>query len=200
MAGVALVNFAGFRSNVGLNNLAHDIALTIRQAQVFGWSTRTANDENSSEIIQLDTNQNPVRYANGIYFGYDNGVFAKEFTLYTKGIPDAGYEAYDPSLNSFDKVVDTITIQGPIHISDVRSSNTKDSLLLETGSRIPQGPSQIAESFSVAFSRPRPEAIFPQSVPGTDNYIGIYISADSDDALVAQHVITISRFGEIAVQ
>jgi prepilin-type N-terminal cleavage/methylation domain-containing protein len=43
MAGVALVNFSGFRSNVGLNNLAHDIALTIRQAQVFGWSTKTQN-------------------------------------------------------------------------------------------------------------------------------------------------------------
>ena len=30
MAGIALVNFAGFRSNVGSSTLAHDIALTIR--------------------------------------------------------------------------------------------------------------------------------------------------------------------------
>ncbi len=82
MAGVALVNFAGFRSNVGLNNLSHDIALTIRQAQVFGWSGKTDSlGQNNENVVQLagnDANGNPVRFADGVYFKYENNAFAKE--------------------------------------------------------------------------------------------------------------------------
>lgn len=199
MAGVALVNFAGFRSNVGLNNLAHDIALTIRQAQVFGWATQT---DVVDDIVQISDNGagNPIRYADGVYFQNDNGVFSQEFILYKKNDPTPGAEYY---LDTLDNPVDRIAIQGPIRITAIRHAQEKSDLLLDTSKIIPQSGAPV-ESLSVAFSRPHPEALFfSNTIPlsGTDsNFVGIYISNQNDPVDVAQHVITISRFGEIDVQ
>ncbi len=203
MAGVALVNFAGFRTNVGLNNLSHDIALTIRQAQVFGWATQSDITGGSIQL-ENDSSGNPVRYADGVYFKYDNGAFAKEFILYTKGNSQPGGEYYQDVPGTLDVIKDTIKIQGPNHISEIRYADKKSELMLDpVTSEIPPGLG-ATESFSVAFSRPHPEALFfSNSIPLNtvdSNFIGIYISADDDKVGVARHVITISRFGEIAVQ
>jgi prepilin-type N-terminal cleavage/methylation domain-containing protein len=203
MAGVALVNFNGFKSNVSLNNLSHDIALTIRQAQVFGWATKTQNGDNNGvgEVVQLGNNGagDPIRFADGVYFSYDNGSYAKEFLLYSKNDSTLGYESYI----STDTVIDTIKIQGPNHISAIKYGDSKDDLILPNDRTIPPGNGDI-ESFSVAFSRPHPDALFfnngiPLTGPNS-TFVGIYISADGTDPLKADHVITISRFGEIAVQ
>lgn len=199
MAAVALFNFAGFRSNVGLNNLAHDIALTLRQAQVFGWATQTAS---------LDANGNPLRYASGVYFKFDGGAFAKEFILYTKGdsIPQAEYYIDDPQ--TLDQTVDTIKIQGPNHISDIRTAPLITDLAIDQTGTIVGGIS-VADSVSIAFSRPHPEALFFKGTnplpSNNDDYMGIYIVADATCAIgspctKADHVITISRFGEITVK
>lgn len=203
MAGVALVNFAGFRSNVGLNNLSHDIALTIRQAQVFGWSGKTDSlGQNNENVVQLagnDANGNPVRFADGVYFKYENNAFAKEFILYSKKNSTPGNEYYT---EGDDLIMDTITIQGANHISAIHYADTKEALLLPPDRIIPEGLGSTG-SFSVAFSRPRPEALFfSEQIPLPDlegAFVGVYISADGDTT-TAEHVITISRFGEIAVQ
>ena len=204
MAGVALVNFAGFRSNVGLNNLAHDIALTIRQAQVFGWATQSDNtNPNNPHIIQFDPNtDNPYRFADGVYFKYDGSAFDDKFILYNKNDSTPTSEYYVPGS---DRDIDTIQIQGPNHISSIRSASRKIDLLLSPQHEIPQSNPEVDDSFSIAFSRPRPEAMFFKGVGSiSDGFIGIYISADSDcpntQCTIAEHVITISRFGEIAVQ
>ncbi len=204
MAGVALINFNSFRSNVGLNNIAHDIALTVRQAQVFGWASQSDNkNPNNPGVIQLDPiTKNPIRFADGVYFKYDNGVFDDKFVLYNKIDSIPTHEYY---VAGVDRDIDIIQIQGPNHISSIRSAPTKHDLLLNAQHEIPQAATPMTDSFSVAFSRPRPEALFFQgmnSIP--DGFVGIYISADSDcpntQCTVAEHVITISRFGEIAVQ
>lgn len=195
MASIALFNFNGFRSNVSLNTLAHDIALTIRQAQVFGWSTTTA---------QLDQNGNPLRYADGIFFRYTNNAFERQFILYEKGDPTPGAEAYDDIPGTLDRTVDTIKIQGPNHISDIRTAIDKSDLLIDANHHITGiggAAHQVTSSVSIAFSRPRPEAIFPATVAPTDVYLAIYISADTDtDPQQVDHVIVVSRFGEITVQ
>ena len=209
MAGVALINFSGFRSDVALNNLAHDIALTIRQAQVFGWSTRTDNiGSNNEDFIQLENNSadgNPVRFAEGVHFKYENGSFVKEFILYTKRDSSLGNEYYVTS----DRVVDTIKIQGPNHISRIQYADTKEALLLNpTDQSIPQA-TEVAGSFSIAFSRPRPEAKFfydgIEPPNGDSLFVGIYISSDQSCPVgtlcnTADRVVTVSRFGEIAVE
>ena len=187
MAAVALFSFNGFKNDVALSNLAHDVALTIRQAQVFGWSTTSAEDTNGELLV--DSNGNPLRYADGIYFPYDNGAFDPYFYEYTK--------------------TDTIDIQGTAHISAIctaSSATDEATFTASPHSTAACGGSGLTNGLSIAFSRPRPEAIFftdgsqVGQQPSTDQFVNIYISATGDAPGVAEHMITVSSVGEITVQ
>lgn len=202
MASVALFNFQGFRSNVAISNLSHDIALTLRQAQVFGWSSQT-NTSGTTLIPVIDPNtKNPERYADGVYFAYDPSTssFVNQFLLYTKTDPQPGLEMYEPT----DVINDTIKMQGNVRIVDIRTGLDQATLSLDAAHHI-IGGTPIAGSVSIAFSRPRPEALFfnasgLDSNP-SDQYMAIYIAstANSDTSFV-DHIIFVSRFGEIEVQ
>ncbi|MEK7179017.1 MAG: prepilin-type N-terminal cleavage/methylation domain-containing protein [Patescibacteria group bacterium] len=78
VAGVVLVNFPSFSSRIALENLAHEIALVVRQAQVFGVASREFGpgsgifpthgahfdiSANTSFTLFADTNEN------GLYGG-----------------------------------------------------------------------------------------------------------------------------------
>lgn len=198
MAAVALFNFTGFRSNVALNNMTHDIALTIRQAQVFGWSTQTVGN-----VSNVDGNN--LQQKQGVFFKYDGGTqtFGQEFVLYSKEIPINTFDgAFNDLIGSTDRVVDTIKIQGTSRIFEIRTSQKRSDLTdLDASGNPIANPPKIDADVSIAFARPRPEALFysggnPVTVP----FLGIYVrgSADANDTRV--RVITISQFGEINVQ
>jgi prepilin-type N-terminal cleavage/methylation domain-containing protein len=191
MASVALFNYNGFRSNVGLNNLAHDIGLTIRQAQIFGWSNQSAS---VSGNLQLDSSGNPVRFADGVYFAQSD--LGTQFVLYQKSNPTA-LQNFDPTDLP---VVDTIKINGPYVISGIYSSQNKSSLQITTGIIPPGINNQI--DVSIAFTRPKPEAKFFAGANQimTDTYLGIYLRNKTDPVNAASHVIIVSQTGEIDVQ
>ncbi|MDB4984359.1 MAG: Pili subunit [Patescibacteria group bacterium] len=195
MAAVALFNFQGFRSNVAINNLAHDVALTIRQAQVFGWSAQSGIDSGSQ--LPIDSNGKLLRYADGVYFPYTAGAFDKQFILYTKVDTTAGNEAY---VDNVDTINDTIKVAGAVHIVDIRRGSFADLTLDPTHHIVSGIPA--AGPVSIAFSRPRPEAIFSTNgTPPLGQYLAIYIASDSsNDPTYADHVVLISKFGEIEVQ
>ena len=209
MAAVALFNFTGFRNDVGLNNLAHDIALEIRQAQVFGWSTLGA--DNQSGVVLDSVTGNPVHVVQGVYFPYDAGSnsYAHSFILYTKAI-GATTNSFDPN-STADTTVDTIVIQGTNKIEAIAYAATSSDLKIvnhtvpTSGIDVVTAPAN--DGVSLSFSRPQPEAVFDsmqQAVQPTDSYMGIYIAAASDPIVAgtipADHVVIVSRFGEIEVQ
>lgn len=192
MAAVALFNFTGFRSSVGLNNLAHDIGLTIRQAQVFGWGNQT---QDTNQVIQLEggtDSGNPIRYAEGVHFTQAD---PKQFILYRKTSPTAP-QYYDTS----DIIIDTIKVTGQNSIAGFFKASNKNDLMLVAGNPGPAATA-IGGDLSLAFTRPKPEAaIFDgiATIAHPNDYIGIYIKADND--MVFSHVIIVSRMGEIDVQ
>lgn len=192
MASVALFNFQGFRSNVAVNNLAQDIGLLARQAQTFGWAT--LSDDVGGQVVSL-INDNPLRFAHGIFLDYNNGSFENTLTLYRKQTSVAGDEFF----SSNDTVIDIITIQGLYIVNALASAQTKDDLLI-INNQIPSSINFITDDVSIAFSRPLPEALFFQgSVPLNANYIGLYIG-QAGQATNAEKVIIISRSGEIWVE
>lgn len=196
MASVALFNFNGFRSSVGLNNLAHDIGLTIRQAQVFGWATKSNEASGALDLTTSDPlTGNPVRFADGVYF--DSGTLATQFILYRKMF------ARDPQhyISGVDTIVDTIKISGPYRIAGILSSNAKDDLAIVSGS-MPSGAVTPLTDVSIAFTRPKPEAsFFTGTTPVlSEKYVGIYVQNTGDPSSAASHVIIVSRTGEIDVQ
>ena len=200
MASVALFNFNGFRSSVGLNNLAHDIGLTIRQAQVFGWVTQSSE---VSGVLELSTGDpltgNPVRYANGVYFPTATSSGTNpQFVLYQKADP-RGLQNY---VNTVDTIIDTVTINGPYTVETVLYGDTKSDLEITSAGMVPTagGVSPITD-VSIAFSRPNPEAqFFTGATPVTARYVAIYVRNSSDPAGTARHVVIVSRSGEIDVQ
>lgn len=198
MASVALFNFNGFKSNVGLNNLAHDIGLTIRQAQVFGWVTQSS--VTSSGSIALDTTDpltgNPVRYADGVFF--DSTTLGTEFILYRK-TNENNPKNYETGL---DTRIDTIKINGPYIIDKILSSPNKADLAIAVGNLVPTtGQITQISDVSIAFTRPKPEATFFSGVTAlADHYIAIYIRGTADAVGTASHVVIVSRTGEIDVQ
>lgn len=205
MASIALFNYNGFRSNVALNNLAHDIGLTIRQAQVFGWANQSENMSGGTGVV-LDPlgdalSASPVRFSDGVYFDISSPQAAKQIILYKK--LDSTLLPYFID-DTQDRVIDTVQIAGPNSISGIYYAINKEDLLLDA-----DGPApgiQPIPNLSIAFSRPKPEALFftggapiPLSVPdGGGDYVGIYIKGDADAE--PSHVIIISRTGEIDVQ
>lgn len=196
MASVALFNFNGFRSSVGLNNLAHDIGLTIRQAQVFGWSNQSASSSGALALDTLDPlTGNPVRYADGVYF--ESASQSTQFVLYRKS-DETRPHYYEPT----DTIIDTIKISGPYAIAKIVSGTQKSDLQLVTGNTIPTaGTINQVTNLSISFTRPKPEASFFQDAnPITDAYIAIYVRGTTDDPLTASHVVIVSRTGEIDVQ
>lgn len=92
MASVALFNFTGFRSEMMVSNLAHDIALTIRQVQV----------EGSSSI-------STVGKSKGIHFDHEgNGEFSNTFVIFNDlnddGVFNDGEEVDIITINSQDSI------------------------------------------------------------------------------------------------
>jgi prepilin-type N-terminal cleavage/methylation domain-containing protein len=197
MASVALFNFNGFRSNVGLNNLAHDIGLTIRQAQVFGWVTQSASSSGAIALDSIDPlTGNPVRFADGVYF--DSTTLGTEFILYRK-TNENNPKNYETGLDSR---IDTIKINGPYVIEKILSSPSKADLKITTDNLVPTtGLITTISDVSIAFTRPKPEAVFFSGVaPITDSYVAIYIRGTTDPVGSSSHVVIVSRTGEIDVQ
>lgn len=207
MSAVALFNYQGFRSSVSLGNLSRDIALTIRQAQVFGWSTITAND--TSGVIQLDPiTGNPIRFAEGVFFEKDmiTSRYKSQIVLYRKSAAAdvataSAYSAGQPP--GGDAVVDTIKVQGPNQIALIQTAPDESSLLLGANN-LPSGGTPISSDLSIAFSRPNQQAyLFDGGNPiGNGEYVGIYIAANADCPVGGActkygHVIIVSRSGTI---
>lgn len=207
MSAVALFNYQGFRSSVSLGNLSRDIALTVRQAQVFGWGTSSLNDQ--AGAIQLDPiTGNPMRFAEGVFFRkLATGGYASEMILYRKGsaVDVASFASYVPGIPpAGDTVVDTIKIQGPNQIASIQIAPDKSSLKLDANGLFGTGTTSLGSDLSVAFSRPSQQAyLFDGGNPvANGDYVGIYIAANADcpspgTCTKYGHVIIISRSGEI---
>lgn len=130
MAGISLFNYSGFNTNVSLNNLAHDIALTIRQAQVYGISATEAG----SSLVQI----------RGVHFTYGNGQYAPTFRIFV-----------DADGNSNSVIFNT----PPDVVLDDVSITTNDIIsVIEYGSS-PSATAVCTNDFVIAFQRPNPDPL-----------------------------------------
>lgn len=129
MAGIALFNFSGFESNISLTNLAHDIALTIRQAQVFGISAT----ESSLGFAPSKTR--------GVYFQYDGSEFLKTFIIFAD--EQGNDHQFDPN---DDQIIDEITVSSSDSISGIEVGPDANNLR------------SLNDDLHITFTRPKPEA------------------------------------------
>jgi len=199
MASVVLVNFQGFKSQVAVNNMAHDVGLLLREAQTFGWATLSEDD---GVQIQLAENPNtgelePRRFAHGVFFRYDGTYFSDDLILYKKNSSEPLEQFYD---DNNDQEIDRATLNGPYTVVKILGSASREDLKLNNDHEIPGGLWGMSQDVSIAFSRPRPEAfMFEGGSSVQQNYVGIYIGEEGQSQ-TAEKVIIVSRSGEIIVQ
>ena len=171
MVGVVLFNFTGFRSKITLDNLAQDIALSIRQIQASAGATLSNPSEPQDEIPR------------GIYFPTDGGLYTKSFVLFQDNNRSDAYEEGE------DVLIDTITIQAPDTINDIYYGDTIDNAENSIGHN----------PFAITFKRYKTDAIFndPELLTSTAGVIRIEIlSVDRSQA----RYVTVSRLGQVSVQ
>lgn len=175
MVGVVLFNFTTFRSRVTLDNLAHDIALSIRQVQTSAGASRTINLDNPD-----------LEAYRGIAFTREGSTFKKDFIVYeTSDSSDSAYYGVSST------IVDIISINTPDSITKITTGNTIDTAIADDAEEISD-----SDYVSIAFKRFLTVANFSPDLPPGHQYMCIQIQ--SSDKESSRHVC-ISKIGQISI-
>lgn len=154
LTSVVMYNYAEFNSKTIMSNMAYEIALTVRQAQVYSLGVRG----------QVGANSFDNRY--GVYFNTSNG--GKEFAFFfdrkptgEEAVPDGWCEGDEGEPNCLSCIagengecLEKVTLTRDIFISKICLSNGIDPI--DTIGNCKEGDSE--EDVSVTFDRPNPDA------------------------------------------
>lgn len=178
MIGVVLFNFTGFRSAVTMENLAQDIALSIRQIQVSAGATQSIAGSPGEEIPR------------GIHFEKDPaGGFKSTFYLFQDQNGD-GFYTPDGS-----ELLDEIIIQTPDIINQIYLTEEIEDITNNTNSI------NVGDYIGVTFSRFSTTAEFASQAGGKlSNWSYLVIEIKSPDPEKKPRYVIVSKIGQVSIQ
>lgn len=214
MAGTSLFNFNEYRNNIEQTNIAQDIALTIRQAQVYGLSASGGlvgaaelegnSRQNSSDFFGtneatlagnevVDITQD--RSVRGVAIITDAGNGSQELIIFEDLDGNPGYNAQN------DRVIDVRTILSrgtrmSVCLIDNPSPSPVDQC--EVGGNNPLVVRDNPTPVSIMFQRPYPDSYLEHD--GIENYNHIYIELYDSVYSRASRYIEINSIGNISVR
>jgi type II secretory pathway pseudopilin PulG len=192
ITGITIFNYGRFDSSVSTQNLADDIALTVRRAQGYAVGAHGINDV--------------FNYGYGIHFGLDPSKSEyygnnKSFILFTNiNTSDSSYN-YDGTSNSCGNP--TLTNEC-LEVLSILSSDVISSITLTDNSGT-VFPISLDSSFDILFKRPNPEPVFCYKSTATSNCnnaiysVKIKLSSENNPDNLVNRYITISNTGQISV-
>ncbi|MDO8492228.1 MAG: prepilin-type N-terminal cleavage/methylation domain-containing protein [bacterium] len=167
-----------FNSSVLLTNLSYQIALTIRQAQVYGLSSKQAPGGSTQ-----------VGY--GVFFDVSNSDQAKQFVLFADTNITGG------NLNTYQSSTETISTTLIGQNNQISNICFKKSSGSSCYSDIPQPVND--ENATIVFKRPNPEPVLRNAASEAGiSEIKIIISPINNSAI--KRCVTISKYGQISVK
>ena len=210
ITGVVLFNYGDFNASLTMQNLADDIALTVRRAQSYAIGVRgRSGDFNIGYGVYFDIKQyNSESPDADLYEGTN-----KSFILYKKDIPlDSGSSGFSPVYENEDGTCDgsnsdcleMLYITSSDYISEIKVKPSGEDEQALGGEDNPKG-------VNILFIRPNPEpyicvmennlcwgsnVLSPSDKPSIE-YVKIKISSFKD--LDSEKFITISNTGQISV-
>ena len=104
---VVLFNHTTFNANILVTNLAYEIALSIRQAQVYGLSVRQELGESES-----------FNYAYGVYF---SPSFNNKFYLYADKNNDKNFNPAEGCTDPEDECLEEFTLRNGVVIDEIKA-------------------------------------------------------------------------------
>ena len=183
---MSLFNFRGFTQRIRLENLAQQIALTIREAQVLG-STRTALDAAPADLGFSGYVGVYIPYDAGDGFGYgmlpDNTALQNAFAVFR-------------DINNSHEMDDESGAED--EIADILKLDEGDTIAAITAGEDASSQSAVTSDFYVLFKRPSLNAVMYSIDDGFTNpylYTTIVVSAASGE----QRSIIITAGGQISV-
>lgn len=204
MAGTSLFNFNEYRDNIEQTNIAQDIALTIRQAQVYGisGSDRTIGDVG----LEGNNNQNSVDF-----FGTNpqdfNGNEILDITS-DRSIRGVAFNVVDNEIILFEDLNQNFEYDDSndriIDIRKILSNDINMSACLITQSDAPADTDNCNEEvfnesdhISITFRRPYPDAyMYYQGV----SYGHFYLKLVDNNFSEKQRYIEVSPVGNISIR
>lgn len=190
VAGVTLFNFKSFTSRTRIENLAQNIALAVREAQVLG-STRTALQINSGDLQADPTLLSSVGYV-GVYIPYTSGGFGHP------SVPLPSGESLENGFVVFNDIDSSLTINDGDIVQDVLKLDAIDSISeISAGGDIDVQQS-ITEDFYILFKRPALTAfMYSGDDPTSNQYNFATITVSTNSGLTKR--IQITAGGQISV-
>ncbi len=131
MTGILLYNHGKFNSNLIVTNLAYEVALAVRSAQVYGLS-----------VLQAGTGTDNFSAAYGISISKEDPITdTKDIIIFADTNPPSGNNFYTQGQDVLEEMV---TIQGNNYVSEICVNDTTCSGF---------------DILTITFKRPNPEAI-----------------------------------------
>lgn len=183
---VTIFNYGAFTSNMLVTNMAYEIALAVRQAQVFGLGARGYTDGGTASFdqpygvfIQLSENEDGEYESRRFQFFADtNDDLQCSNTAGTGNCTCAS-----------DECTEQITLQRNIRITDIRLSHDEDTCLADETNQV-----------SITYERPNPEArIKPHDYGSSSDYEFVQIEVSAPGSSIDPSYILIRKTGQISV-
>lgn len=172
---VVIFNYNKFRSDTILINMAYEVALSIREAQIYGVSVR---------------NGGPGSYKDpyGIYLPTNS---AEYFLFIDKSTPlDGKFSGTSCASTAGDTCAIPYTLQRNVKITDIKRVDTSGATVTCTMSE-----NNVTGGLSVLFNRPNPEPVITGKTVGPMNQAEITIQAPEG----TKRYVEIYTNGQIAV-
>lgn len=198
MSSVSLFNYSGYSENIKSTNLAQDIALTIRQAQVYGASAAGQNIGRQNFNIQSISDITQDRSVRGIALITQSAEGLKELVLFGDNDQQRNRE-YNPSN---DTIIGTRTVADQEFNVSVCLLDSSDGSSIEgvrdMEDHCTQWVTETASPVSITFQRPRPDAVFRfDSINYDQAFIVIHRDSRPD---IGDKYIQVSPLGQISVK
>jgi prepilin-type N-terminal cleavage/methylation domain-containing protein len=189
MTAVILVQHKRFDSSTLLRSLAYKVALSVRQAQIYGTSVR-----------QFNTGASSFSYSYGVYFAKSGLSCSNGTSCYMLFADVNGDKTYNSSPT--EEKVQLFNAGNGYSIKTFCARNSTTMVCANAcPSTVPVGvtcTASVITKLTIYFKRPNPDAQFQVDIAGT--YSGAYVQLEGPTKLSGDtRGITITSTGQISV-
>jgi prepilin-type N-terminal cleavage/methylation domain-containing protein len=189
---IMLFNYSKYQSSISVNNLAQDIALTIRKAQVYAIGVKGTDVSGGSKQFP----------GYGIHFYLPNisgnptdgdsrsFIFFSDIPMFPGGIGDKTYNQLTSSCDNLmfgNECMNIVTIKGNDRITELCNGATCVN-------------SVLSPSVDIIFTRPNPEPMFCFKTNGSScSSLASYISVKIQSIDGTEKVVSVWNTGQIRI-
>lgn len=189
---IVMIRYGDFTSNMLVTNMAYEIALELRQAQVFGLGSRGYDNPTTTDT--------EFRYPYGVFINLSDTEPKQTDRVYffvdLNPTNQSGYGQCNGSGGTgicscvSDECISSKPLQRNIRVTEVRTDTTANDGTCEADN---------VDQLAITFKRPSPEAHIERQVSGGDDYTFAQIKVEAPGSGVKPAYVLVRKTGQISV-